>query len=158
MPLLKTLLFTLVVPGTAAVLLPRWLARGTVAQLDALGLLGFGLCAVGGAIYLRCAWDFATRGRGTPAPIDPPKELVVSGPYRHVRNPMYVGVLCFVLGQAAVLHSPAVLEYGAILFLASHLFVVAYEEPSLRARFGPSYARYCAAVGRWLPRLRPWNG
>ena len=158
MPLLKTLIFTVIVPGTFGVYLPQWLRGRSALHLDSLRLVGIALAAAGACIYLRCAWDFATFGRGTPAPIDPPKRLVVRGLYRFVRNPMYVGVLSVVLGQAALFHSPALLEYAAILFAGFHLFVVGYEEPALRSQFGESHARYCAAVRRWLPRTTPWAG
>jgi protein-S-isoprenylcysteine O-methyltransferase Ste14 len=158
-PVLKTLLFTMLVPGTFVVLVPRWLLGGSwPAQGGLLGAAGALLLLCGAALYLRCAWEFATRGRGTPAPIDPPKQLVVTALYRHVRNPMYMGVLSMVLGQAALFRSPLLLLYAGAIFLAFHVFVVAYEEPALRSRFGESHERYCASVPRWLPRLRPWSG
>ena len=101
---IKTLIFTVVVPGTIAVLIPQWLlspagARGSLA-LGISRYLGLLLILAGVLIYLRCAWDFTFAGRGTPAPIDPPKDLVVQGLYKYVRNPMYVGVLSTVIGQA----------------------------------------------------------
>jgi protein-S-isoprenylcysteine O-methyltransferase Ste14 len=158
-PLLKTLLFTIVVPGTVVVLVPRWLMRGEGALHGGwLGAAGALLLICGAALYLRCAWDFAMRGRGTPAPIDPPRELVVAGVYRYVRNPMYIGVLSMLVGEAVLYRADVLLGYAAALFLAFHLFVVAYEEPTLRRKFGASHERYCASVPRWLPRLRPWNG
>src|SRR6266852_8255819 len=101
MPLLKTLLFTVVVPGTVVVLVPRWLMRGGAkVQGGWPGVAGALLLVWGAVLYLRCAWDFAVRGRGTPAPIDPSRELVGSGPYRYVRNAIYLGVLSMVVGEA----------------------------------------------------------
>jgi len=159
MPLLKTLLFTVVVPGTVVVLVPRWLMRGgATVQGGWPGVAGALLLVWGAVLYLRCAWDFAVRGRGTPAPLDPPRELIVSGLYRFMRNPMYLGVLSMVVGEAALVRAGVLLGYAGALLLAFHLFVVTYEEPTLRRKFGPSHERYCAAVPRWLPRLRPWRG
>jgi protein-S-isoprenylcysteine O-methyltransferase Ste14 len=157
-PLLKTLIFTVVVPGTVAVLVPQWLLGGAGRFAGGAGraVAAFLLC-VGLAIYLRCAWDFAIAGRGTPAPVDPPRELVVRGLYCYSRNPMYLGVLSLVLGQAALFGSVRLLGYAAALLVTFHLFVVLYEEPGLRYRFGDGYLRYCAGVRRWLPRLHPWN-
>jgi len=159
MPLLKTLLFTVIVPGTVVVLAPRWLMRGGgTLQGGWPGVAGALLLVWGAVLYLRCAWDFAVRGRGTPAPVDPPRELIVAGVYRYVRNPMYLGVLSMVVGEAALYRATVLLGYAGALLLAFHLFVVTYEEPTLRRRFGASHERYCAAVPRWLPRLRPWKG
>jgi len=109
---------------------------------------------IGASIYLRCAWDFAFAGRGTPAPIDPPKELVVRGLYRYVRNPMYVGVLSVVVGQAIWFEARGLFAYAALCFLLFFAFVVLYEEPALRRKFGESYERYCNEVPRWIPRLK----
>jgi hypothetical protein len=93
-------------------------------------------------------------GRGTPAPIDPPKELVVRGLYRFARNPMYVGVLAVIAGQSWLFGSPPLAIYALAVFACFHVFVIAYEEPTLRRHFDGAYERYCAAVPRWLPRLR----
>jgi protein-S-isoprenylcysteine O-methyltransferase Ste14 len=87
----------------------------------------------------------------------PTERLVVQGFYRHVRNPMYVAVTSLVLGQGLLLGSLSVLVYGLVVLLAFHLFVLGYEEPTLRRRFGAEYEAYCAGVGRWLPRLKPWS-
>jgi protein-S-isoprenylcysteine O-methyltransferase Ste14 len=107
--------------------------------------------ATGAAIVLRCIWDFAAKGRGTLAPVDPPKQLVVQGLYRYVRNPMYLGVLLVLLGETAFFGSPALLQYTLAWFFLVNLVVVLYEEPSLRNRFGDSYERYRRSVHRWLP-------
>jgi protein-S-isoprenylcysteine O-methyltransferase Ste14 len=116
-------------------------------------LIGVSLLVLGAAIYAWCVWDFATFGRGTPAPIDAPKRLVVRGLYHHTRNPMYVGVLSVTLGWAVLFQSPPILLYAAALWIGFHTFVVLYEEPHLLSVFGREYEDYCSAVGRWLPRL-----
>jgi protein-S-isoprenylcysteine O-methyltransferase Ste14 len=155
---LKTLIFTIVVPGTAAVYIPYLLLssglRPLALELGAFRLLGLAPLALGVLIYLWCAWDFTFAGRGTPAPIAPPQTLVVRGLYRFVRNPMYVGVLLVVLGEAIVLESALLLLYGVLLFVIFHLFVLSYEEPALQRQFGMSYEQYRNAIPRWLPNLR----
>lgn len=113
----------------------------------------------GFAVALRCVWDFGRTGRGTPAPMVPPKRLVVVGFYRHVRNPMYVGFLTgwaglwVVFGRASV----AAVAVALAVLLVVALFVWLYEEPTLRKKFGAEYEEYCRNVPRWLPRLRPWS-
>ena len=155
---IKTLIFTVVVPGTIAVLIPQWLlspagARGSLA-LGISRYLGILLILAGALIYFRCAWDFTFAGKGTPAPIDPPEDLVVQGLYKYVRNPMYVGVLSTVIGQAVWFESTALFGYAALVCLLFCTFVILYEEPVLRRKFGNSYERYRKTVPRWLPRLR----
>jgi len=98
-------------------------------------------------------WDFAANGRGTLAPVDPPRTLVVRGLYRYVRNPMYVGVMTILLGESLFFASTTLLRYAIGCFVAFHLFIMLYEEPTLRSKFGESYITYCSAVNRWLPRL-----
>ncbi len=154
MLLLKNLLFTLILPGTVAVYLPLLIAWGRPAATG-FGLIGtIILLGVGVAIYGWCVWDFATFGRGTPAPIDAPQKLVVRGLYRLTRNPMYVGVLTVILGWTVMFRSPALLAYAAVVGTCFHLFVVLYEEHQLRKSFGREYEEYCTQVGRWLPRFR----
>jgi protein-S-isoprenylcysteine O-methyltransferase Ste14 len=109
------------------------------------------LMVLGAGILFWCIRDFVTRGRGTLAPIDPPKQLVVQGLYRYVRNPMYLGVLILLLGEAAFFQSIALLRYTAAWFIIVNFLVVLYEEPSLRRRFGDSYDRYFGLVHRWVP-------
>jgi len=152
--LLKNLLFTVLVPGTVAVYVPLLLAGAREPGGGPGGLLAVALFAAGGALYGWCVWDFARFGRGTPAPIDEPRRLVVRGPYRLVRNPMYVAVLAVILGQALLFRSRAILLYGAAIAACFALFVMAYEEPTLRRSFGAEYEDYTARVGRWLPRWR----
>jgi protein-S-isoprenylcysteine O-methyltransferase Ste14 len=155
-PFFRTLIFTIVVPGFWTVLVPYWVAgRGMRFDLSGAAVAGWLLVAAGTALYLMCAfWGFALRGRGTPAPIDPPKKLVVEGPYRVVRNPMYWGVLCVMVGEAMVFRSLPLAEIGCAFFAFTMLFVMFYEEPILREKFGAEYAEYCRRVPRWIPRLR----
>jgi protein-S-isoprenylcysteine O-methyltransferase Ste14 len=110
--------------------------------------------AVGAALAIWCIFTFATIGRGTPAPFDPPRQLVTQGPYRFVRNPMYIGAALALGGAALFYTSVPLLGYAGVFLLTTHLFVVFYEEPTLRRTFGPSqYEAYCRKVGRWFPRL-----
>ena len=150
---LKNIVFAILVPGVAAVAVPIWIAgpgEGGPPFLRTLALVPF---LLGSAVAGRCVWDFAKTGRGTPAPIDPPKVLIASGLYRFVRNPMYVGVLLVVTGWALYFASGKIFLYGALLWLAFHLFVALYEEPHLAKRFPGSYDAYRAEVPRWLPRI-----
>lgn len=153
MLLLKNLLFTVVVPGTGAVLVPLYLARSRFPPPPGVTFaLGLALLGIGGVAYLWCVWDFATFGRGTPAPIDAPKKLVIRGLYRYTRNPMYVAVLTVVLGWGVLLQSPILFLYALLAGAAFHLFVVLYEEPTLSRQFGDEYEGYRTRVNRWLPR------
>jgi protein-S-isoprenylcysteine O-methyltransferase Ste14 len=153
--ILKTAVFTVLAPGTVAGYVPWRLRETSVVQVGggqrwaALAVMALGI-----AIYLYTAfWGFAVIGGGTPAPIDPPKTLVVRGLHRFVRNPMYIGVLLIIAGQAWLFWSKALCIYGVLVGLAFHLFVLIYEEPTLQKQFGESYERYRAAVPRWIPRI-----
>ncbi len=148
----KNLIFTVLVPGAVAGWLPAVLARDAAPASAPWLVAGSALLAAGAAIYLWCLWDFASAGRGTPAPIDPPRTLVVRGLYRYTRNPMYLGVLTAIAGWVALYGSLALLGYGACVALAFHLFVVIYEEPALARRFGADYERYRTLAPRWLTR------
>jgi protein-S-isoprenylcysteine O-methyltransferase Ste14 len=150
---LKNLLFTVLVPGTVAGYLPWFFTRGESFAWGAGTALALLLFAAGGAIYFWCLWDFASFGRGTPAPIDAPKRLVVRGLYRYTRNPMYVGVLTVILAWVVLFGALGLLVYAAGVGTCFQLFVVYYEEPQLRRAFGKSYDEYQARVGRWLPRI-----
>jgi protein-S-isoprenylcysteine O-methyltransferase Ste14 len=155
---LKTLIFTILVPGAVAVLVPSVLlsspgARGSM-KLDGFRYFGLAGILVGALIYLWCAWDFTFSGKGSPAPIDPPKKLVVRGLYRYVRNPMYVGVLTLILGQAIWFECVQLFAYAGTAFVLMYAFVFFYEEPALKRKFGESYERYCEAVPRWIPGLK----
>ncbi len=154
-PILKTTLFTIVVPGTVAGYVPYRLAGGFVWPGGGLQTwLGVMLIALGAAIYFRCAWEFAVRGLGTPAPIAPTKFLVTTALHRYVRNPMYLGVATLILGEAVLFRAVHVAEYAAAMLLIAHVFVVLYEEPTLRRQFGESYEQYLREVPRWMPRLK----
>ena len=117
--------------------------------------VGAALFVVGASLALSCVVLFVSRGRGTPAPFDAPREFVAVGPYRWTRNPMYVGGFGMLLGLAFVLRSPAVLLLVAAAAAVIHLFVVVYEEPTLRRQFGQAYEEYTRRVNRWLPRRPP---
>ncbi len=147
-------------PGTVAGVVPWWIS-GWRMQPALLGssasrLPGLVLVAAGLAALLDSFARFALRGRGTPAPIVPPRYLVVTGLYRHVRNPMYAAVVSVIVGQGLVLADLRVVGYGALVWLAFHLFVLGYEEPTLRRSFA-EYECFCANVPRWIPRLRAWK-
>ena len=154
MLLLKNLLFTLVVPGTVGVYAPLLMARGRPAAGGPMLLVALALLALGGVMYAWCVREFAVFGRGTPAPIDAPKKLVVRGLYRYLRNPIYVGVLTALVGWAVMFRGANLLVYAVCVGICFHLFVVLYEEPHLRRQFGADYRDYCEKVGRWLPRVR----
>jgi len=149
--ILKTVVFTILVPGTVAIVVPRNIASdaGTPTLFSSIGFLPM---ALGAAIYFWCAWDFATAGRGMPAPIDPPKHLVLRGLYRFVRNPMYAGVLLLLAGESLAFQSLRILAYAAIVFVVVNVFVIFYEEPALKRKFGAEYEEYLRRVPRWIPR------
>jgi protein-S-isoprenylcysteine O-methyltransferase Ste14 len=151
---LRALLSVAVLPGTVTVALPYLLGAGRPLGLGALRVAGVPLLAAGVAVLTWCVWDFAVTGRGTLAPVDPPRVLVTRGLYRRVRNPMYVGVVWILLGEALALDSGGLLAYAAVVWLGFHLFVLLYEEPHLREQFGASYEAYVRRVPRWLPRVR----
>ena len=154
MLLLKNLLFTLVMPGTIGVYVPLLLAQGRPPASGPAFLLALALLVIGGVIYAWCVWDFAVFGRGTPAPFDAPKKLVVRGLYRYSRNPIYVGALAVLVGWDVMFRGTNLLIYTLCVGICFHLFVVLYEEPHLRRQFGAEYRDYCEKVGRWLPRFR----
>lgn len=155
-PVLRTLIFTVFVPGFWTVALPYLIlpsdARPGLRGARAAGWL---LIGAGVALYFATAfWGFAVRGKGTPLPLDPPRKLVVEGPYRVVRNPMYWAVALVMFGEAAVFRSLLMAEWAAALLVAASLFVLLVEEPSLKKKFGEEYEAYCRNVPRWFPRLR----
>jgi protein-S-isoprenylcysteine O-methyltransferase Ste14 len=116
-------------------------------------VVGMVIGAAGAAVALWCIFTFATIGKGTPAPFDPPRRLVVRGPYRFVRNPMYIGAGLALASAALFYESLPLLGYAGLFFLATHVFVVGYEEPTLRRTFGQEYEAYCRQVSRWWPRV-----
>lgn len=153
-------IFLVVAPGMLAGYVPWTLTHWHFApeQFPAARVLGAALIAAGLPILLDSFARFALQGLGTPAPVMPPRRLVVSGFYRHVRNPMYVAVTALIAGQGLLFGSITLLAYGAILWAGFFGFVVAYEEPVLAEQFADDYARYQANVRRWWPRVTPWRG
>src|SRR5262245_60573946 len=158
---LGSALFFVVAPPLAAGVIPWWISGwefrppligGVVSR--ALGVL---LIAAGVPGVVDSFARFALQGLGTPAPVAPPQHLVVTGLYRHVRNPMYVSVVAIVVGQALLFEDWRLIAYGALFWLACHLFVVVYEELTLRKKFGAEYDVFCANVPRWIPRMSPWH-
>jgi protein-S-isoprenylcysteine O-methyltransferase Ste14 len=122
-----------------------------VGALEATGML---LSAAGALLALWCVFTFAFVGRGTPAPFDPPRRLVVRGPYRVLRNPMYLGAGLALGGAALFYKSSALAAYAGLFMILTHSFVLLYEEPTLRRTFGEEYETYCKHVPRWFPRWR----
>jgi protein-S-isoprenylcysteine O-methyltransferase Ste14 len=155
--LVRAVTYATLFVGLLLVFLPaRILESSGIARPATLGPLELGGIAVGVAgalLALGCIVTFALVGRGTPAPFDPPRRLVVSGPYRYVRNPMYLGAGLALGGAALVYRSLALLIYVALFLVATHLFVVAYEEPTLARLFGREYDSYRTRVHRWVPRM-----
>jgi protein-S-isoprenylcysteine O-methyltransferase Ste14 len=152
---LRGLLWTLLLPGFFAGYLPwRYFGLGEAEPSGAAGVLGVVFIAVGIALLAACVFEFARSGRGTLSPVDPPRRLVVRGLYRYVRNPMYLSLTLIVLGEVLLTRSGALAVYWAIWFLCVNLFVLTYEEPTLRRQFGASYDDYTRRVGRWWPSLR----
>jgi protein-S-isoprenylcysteine O-methyltransferase Ste14 len=152
---LRTVVFAILVPGTELVLIPLvvvYFDLGPRLELGRARYLGLVPLVAGLAVILRCFADFIRRGRGTPAIYDPPRELVVAGLYRYVRNPQYLGVGLVIVGVALLTDMAILFGYAALMALGYHLFVRYYEEPTLGRLFGESYARYRATVPRWLPR------
>jgi len=154
--------FLVIAPGFVAGLVPWWISRW---RLEA-PFFGIPLCRFAGGMLITLGViglldsfvRFAVQGVGTPAPVFPTRHLVVTGLYRYVRNPMYVAVVSAILGQGLLLGNVTLLEYGGLVWLLFHLFVLVYEEPTLRASFGSEYKVFCAEVPRWIPRFRPRRG
>jgi protein-S-isoprenylcysteine O-methyltransferase Ste14 len=123
------------------------------AAMEVPQVAGMVIGAAGAAVALWCIFTLATIGRGTPAPFDPPRRLVIRGPYRFVRNPMYIGAGLALASAALFYESLPLLGYAGLFFLATHVFVAGYEEPTLRRTFGQDYEAYCRQVRRWWPRV-----
>ena len=151
---IRSLVWAALLPGVFAGYLPWTLFGLSQVPLDLRNLvhvIGLVCTGLGVALLGACILEFARSGRGTLAPVDPPRELVVQGLYRYVRNPMYLSVTTIVFGELLLTGSRALLVYWIIWFAAVNLFVIGYEEPTLRRRFGSSYERYTQQVGRWIP-------
>lgn len=157
---IRSLLWVLLLPGFFAGFVPwryfglREVSVDTSDPVHWAGVIAIGL---GVSLLGLCVWEFARTGRGTLSPADPPRVLVVQGLYRHVRNPMYVSVTLIVLGEVLLTRSRGLLVFWSIWFVAVNLFVMLYEEPTLRRQFGQAYEHYTSAVGRWIPRVRAYR-
>jgi len=150
--LVRNLIFTVFLPGAGAVYGPWWILTRGDASPTPTAWPAVSVIVVGAAGYLWCLWVFATVGRGTPGPWDAPRRVVAVGPYRWVRNPMYLAALLVVLGETWLFLSLPLLLYAGALAVLVTLFVIGYEEPTLRRRFGESYVQYRQTVARWIPR------
>jgi protein-S-isoprenylcysteine O-methyltransferase Ste14 len=153
--------FLVIAPGFVAGLVPWWISHWRLEapffEMPFFRFAGGMLIALGVAGLLDSFVRFAVQGVGTPAPVFPTRHLVITGLYRYVRNPMYVAVVSTILGQGLLLGNVTLLEYGGLVWLLFHLFVLVYEEPTLRASFGSEYKVFCTEVPRWIPRFNPWR-
>ena len=162
--LIRHLLSIALLPFVVVVLVPRWLLRfdaldtvmASTPLLVARQFAGALLFAAGLALFVWCVVLFARVGRGTLAPWDPTRRLVVVGPYRHVRNPMITAVCTMLAGEALFFHSARIGEWLLLFVAINHTYFLLLEEPGLDARFGEEYVRYRAAVPRWIPRRHGW--
>ncbi|HEV3042047.1 MAG TPA: isoprenylcysteine carboxylmethyltransferase family protein [Candidatus Angelobacter sp.] len=155
-------LFLVIAPGTVMILVPWWISRWHIEPpllgLSLFRVIGVIMMVAGLPVLLDSFARFALQGLGTPAPVAPPAHLVVTGLYRYVRNPMYVSGVLIIAGQGLFFGNLGVLTYVLVVWLIFHLFVLFYEEPVLRGKFGAEYDEFRANVRRWVPRLRPWQG
>src|SRR5271166_2848525 len=158
---LGSALFFAVAPSVVAGLIPWWITRWEFLppffDLQATRVVGIVLIVAGLPGLVDSFARFALQGLGTPAPIAPTQNLVVTGLYRYVRNPIYIALVSVTVGQALLFGDGRLLWYGAVVWLAFHLFVVLYEEPTLQLKFGMEYETFRANVPRWIPRLTPWR-
>ena len=152
---LKNLAFTLVIPGSVGFYVPLLLVRGRPARSGIVVPVALMLFGVAISLYFWSVWHFGARGRGTPLPLDAPKKLVIQGPYRYTRNPMYLGLFSALIGWLILFPIAALAVYAVIVAIAVSLFVIGYEEAALHQMFGAEYDAYRSAVPRWLPRFRP---
>lgn len=159
--ILGSFVFLLIAPGIVAGVAPWWIThwqfRAPFFGFAFLRVLGALLIVAGIPPLLDSFARFALQGLGTPAPVFPTKHLVVTGFYRHVRNPMYVGVAAIVIGQALLFGSVPLLEYVLVIWFCAHVFVLVYEEPKLARTFGAEYREFRRNVPRWIPRWSPWQ-
>lgn len=159
--ILGSAIFLVIAPGTLAVYVP-WTFCGWRVSPPLLGffpfrVIGSVMILAGLPVLLECFARFVIHGLGTPAPVAPPQRLIVTGLYRYLRNPMYVAVSLLIFGQGLLFGSRSLLEYGLAVWVGFFAFVVLYEEPALRRKFGEDFEAYGAQVPRWIPRLRPPN-
>ena len=155
--LIRTLTYASLFIGLLLIYVPtRLLAWSGIvgsATIEVPQVLGIIAGTFGAFIALWCIFTFTFIGKGTPAPFDPPQRLVIQGPYRFVRNPMYIGAGLALIGAGLFYESLSLLSYAGIFLIVCHLFVIGYEEPTLRRTFGDEYEEYCRKVGRWWPIL-----
>lgn len=158
---LGSALFFAVAPSSVAGLVPWWIThwefRPPFFDLDATRAVGILLIVAGLPGLVDSFARFALQGLGTPAPIAPTQNLVVTGLYRYVRNPIYVALVAVTLGQAVLFGDQRLLWYAALLWLFFHVWVLVFEEPTLKQTFGAQYEDFRANVPRWIPRLTPWR-
>lgn len=159
--ILGTAVFLVLAPGIVAGLVPWWISGWHIHPaflgFTPFRVIGALLIAFGIPILLESFGRFALQGIGTPAPVFPTRQLVVKGFYRYVRNPMYVAVVSVILGQGLLLGNIHLVAYATLVWLVMHLFVLTYEEPTLRESFGAEYESFCTHVPRWIPRFTPWR-
>lgn len=153
--LLRNLLFTILQPGVVTVLIPylilSWQGKTLFPERwTVLNVVGAILMIVGASILLSCVLKFATEGKGTISPLDPTKKLVAKGLYRYSRNPMYLGAMTLLIGEAVFWQAISLAIYAVIVFIGFNLFVIFHEEPRCRRDFGDAYCEYCERVRRWL--------
>ncbi|MFI5070439.1 MAG: methyltransferase family protein [Terriglobales bacterium] len=157
--MLGSAIFLVLAPGTLAVYVPwtvsHWRLAPPLRDFFLLRIIGTLMITAGLPIMLDSFARFAIQGLGTPAPIASPQRLVITGLYRYVRNPMYVAISLLIFGQGLLFGSVRLLEYGLVVWLGFFAFVVVYEEPALRRKFGKDYEEFCTHVPRWIPRLKP---
>jgi len=155
-------IFLVIAPGFVAGLVPWWISHWQFETpffgMPVFRFAGGMLITLGSIGLLDSFVRFAVQGVGTPAPVFPTRHLVVTGLYRYVRNPMYVAVVSAILGQGLIFGNVTLLEYGGVVWLLFHLFVLVYEEPTLTASFGFEYSVFRSEVPRWIPRFTPWRG
>jgi protein-S-isoprenylcysteine O-methyltransferase Ste14 len=157
--LVRAIIYATAFVGLLLVYVPNRLLTGSgIVRPSVIGapqIAGMITTAIGAVLAFWCILTFVFVGKGTAAPFDPPRRLVIGGPYRFVRNPMYIGAIVAIIGVALSYGSLSILIYAGFIFLATHLFVIAYEEPVLRRTFGDDYEAYCRRVRRWMPGFRP---
>ena len=153
--LVRSITYATLFVGLALIYLPAhllsWSGIVRPAAFEWEQIAGMVIGAAGALVALWCVLTFVFVGRGTPAPFDPPRRLVIQGPYRFVRNPMYIGADLALIGAALFYESIFLLGYAGLFILLAHIFVVLYEEPTLRRKFGKEYETYCLRVRRWWP-------
>jgi protein-S-isoprenylcysteine O-methyltransferase Ste14 len=153
--LVRAITYVALFIGLLFIYLPgRLISWSGIAQPEGTGkpqIAGMLVGGIGAVIALWCIFAFVFVGKGTPAPFDPPRRLVIRGPYRFVRNPMYIGAGLGLAGAAISYESISIAIYTALFLITAHLFVISYEEPTLQRMFGSEYEAYCASVRRWWP-------